>query len=261
MAAVRERYWVPKVRSGCWGCKKFQATPLDPPPPGALPNDRVSGDTAFEVIGVDFAGPIYHKRGFHLQGKAYLALFSCSLIRTVHFELLPSLETTNFIPCLKRFIARRERPRKIYSDNGGTFIKAANWIRNLRKDKRLQGYLQDFEIQWQFNLSRATWWGGQFECLIGVVKQAMYKAIGGANLNFNELSEVILDVETQINVEDDIQLPVIMASSFLHQRTILIPENEAWCEDEPSLRKSAKYHTSGKEAYYGKDGPTNILTL
>ena len=169
MAAVRERYCVPKLRSvvkkvrkECWGCKRFQVTALDPPPPGTLPNDRISGETAFEVVGVDFAGPIRYKRGSTQQGKAYLALFFCSLIRAVHLELLPDLETTTVIPCLKRFIARRGRPRKIYSDNGGTFIKAEKWIRALRKDERLQGfqgYLQDHEIQWQFNLSWAPWWG------------------------------------------------------------------------------------------------------
>ena len=91
------------------------------------------------------------------------------------------------------------RPKRIYSDNGGIFIKAANWIRTLRKDEKLQGYLQDHEILWQFNLTIAPWWGGQFERLIVVVKQAMYKAIGGANLNWNELSEVILDVEVPLS--------------------------------------------------------------
>ena len=113
MAAVRERYWVPKlqsvvkkVRKECWGCKRFQVTALDPPPPGTLPNDRISGETAFEATGEDFAGPIRYKRGSAQQGKAYLALFSCSLIRAVHLELLPNLETTTFIPCLKRYIVR-----------------------------------------------------------------------------------------------------------------------------------------------------------
>ena len=184
MADVRERYWVPmlrsvvkRVRKECWGCKRFQVTALDPPPPGTLPNHRISGETAFEAVWVDFAGPIRYKRRSGHQGKAWLALFSCSLIRAVRLELLPNLETTTFIPCLKRFIARRGRPRKIYS-RGATFIKTEKLIRALRKDERLQGYLQDHEIQWQFNLSRAPWWGGQFERLIGVVKQTMYKAIG-----------------------------------------------------------------------------------
>ena len=263
MAAVREKYWIPKLRSlvkkvrrTCWGCKRFQATPFDPPLQATLPTDRVCGEKAFEVVGVDFAGPIYYKRGSGRQGKAYLVLYSCSLIRAVHLEILPNLETSTSIPCFKPFVARRSRPRKIYSDNGGTFVKAAKWIQTLRKDERLKGYLQNHEIVWQFNLSRAPWWGGQFERLIGVVKQALYKAIGGAKLTFDELSEVILDVEVQINrrplsyVEDDIQLPVLTPWSFLFKGSILLPETEPWREGDVDFRKRAKYLKSCKDSLW-----------
>ena len=160
MAVVREKYWVPKLRSlvksvrkDCWGCKRFQATALTAPPPGLLPSDRTRGQTAFEVVGIDFAGPIRYRQTANRKGKAYLALFACSLTRAVHLELVPNLETESFIPCLKRFIARRGRPRKIYSDNGKTFIKAAKWLRQLRQDERLQELLEKYDIVWQFNLS------------------------------------------------------------------------------------------------------------
>ena len=50
---------------------------------------------------------------------------------------------------------------------------------------------------------------GQFEKLIGIMNQSMYKAIGNGQLRWYELEEVILDVETTLNnrplgyVEDD----------------------------------------------------------
>ena len=138
--------------------------------PGLLPEDRTSVGAAFEVIGTDFAGPIKYKQTKKTEGKAYLAIFVCSLSRAVHLELLSSLETTNFTTFLKRLIARRGRPRVIYSDNGGTFIKVEKWLRQIRRDERLQGLLEEYDITWKFNLSRAPWWGGQFERLIGVVK-------------------------------------------------------------------------------------------
>jgi hypothetical protein len=84
--------------------------------------------------------------------------------------------------CLKRFIARRGRPRVVYSDNGGAFIKTRKWLEKLRKDENLRGLAEECEIRWKFNLSRAPWWGGQFERLIGVVKSAMFKVIGGGYL-------------------------------------------------------------------------------
>ena len=114
-------------------------------------------------------------------------------------ERLPDLTTETFVPCLKRFIARRGRPRVIYSDNGGKFIKAAKWLKIAQKDERVLNHLEENDIKWIFNLSRAPWWGGQFERLIGVVKGAMRKVIGKGILHWNELSEMLLDVENQIN--------------------------------------------------------------
>lgn len=102
MAAVREQYWVPKlrslvksVRSECYGCKKFTATPVAAPAPGPLPEDRTLVGAAFEVVGVDFAGPIRYKQHKKSERKAYLTIFTCSLSRAVHLELLLSLETAN----------------------------------------------------------------------------------------------------------------------------------------------------------------------
>ncbi|XP_046863260.1 uncharacterized protein LOC124457005 [Xenia sp. Carnegie-2017] len=98
--------------------------------------------------------------------------------------------------------------------------------------------------------------GGQFERLIGIVKQAMYKTIGGANLKWEELCEVILDVEVQINrrplsyVEDDVQLPVLTPELFLFQRSNHLPEQKLWVESDPDLRKRARYLKSCKQALW-----------
>ena len=120
-----------------------------------MPSDHTLGGAAFEVIGTDFAGPILYKLTPRPQGKAYLVIFSCSLSQAVHLELVPSLKTSAFLPCLKRLIARRGRPRVIYSDNGSTFVKAAKWLKQGREDEKLQGYLEGHNIEWKFDLSRA----------------------------------------------------------------------------------------------------------
>ena len=73
---------------------------------------------------------------------------------------------------LKKFIARKRRPEKIYSDNGSTFVGAAGWLRKTMRDEKFSQFLAQNEIVWQFNLSRAPWWGGQFERMIGLVTNA-----------------------------------------------------------------------------------------
>jgi hypothetical protein len=252
MAAIRETYWVPKlrrlvktIRSECWGCKRFRTIAIKTPAPGYLPTNRTDGKTAFEVVGVDFAGPIRYKKT-KKESKAYLVIFACSLFRGIYLELLPDLTTETFFPCLKRFIARRGRPRVIYSDNGGTFIKAAKWLKKAQKDERVLNHLEENDIKWIFNLSRAPWWGGQFERLIGVVKGAMRKVIGKGILHWNELSEMLLDVENQINrrplsyVEDDVELPVLTPASFLFQRPNQLPEAQPHNEENRDLQKRLK---------------------
>ena len=258
MAATRERYWVPKLRSlvksvrrKCNGCMRFRTTAFTRPAPGKLPQDRTTGGTAFEVIGTDFAGPIRYKRTQRNEGKAYLAIFACSLSRAVHLELLRNMETETFISCLKCYIARCGRPRIIYLDNGGTFIKTARWISELRRDEKLRGLLEQHDISWKFNLSRAPSWGGQFERLIAIVKSAMFKVIGGAKLTWSELNEVLLDIETQINrrplsyVEDDVELPTLTPESFLRKRAKFLKA----CKDGLWRRWKREYLTALRERH------------
>ena len=166
MAKVRERFWVPTLRKlvrtiikSFWGCKRFRAIPAQSAPPGLLPRERQEGNTPFNIIGVDFAGPVKYLQKPKREQKAYLVLYSCSLTRGVFLELLSSLETKEFIQRLKQLIVRRGRPSKVYSDNAKTFTAAAKWLEKVRKDEKFNDFLSQQSIIWQFNLSRAPWRG------------------------------------------------------------------------------------------------------
>ena len=263
MTKVRSRYWVPrlrrlvrKVRKSCHGCKRFTATAYATPPPGILPTTRTQGITPYQVIGVDYAGPLQYRVSKQKEGKAYVLLYSCSLTRGIYMELLPTLEMTDFLLSLKRFVARRGRPERIYSDNGGTFRGAATWMRAVAKDEILQDYLSINQIRWQFNLSRAPWWGGQFERMIGLVKAALSKTIGNGFLRWNELEEVLLDVEVALNnrplsyVEDDVQFPVLTPNSMLFLNSNILPELKQHNIEDGDLRKRAKHLMKCKEALW-----------
>ena len=97
MAKVREKLWIPRLRKlakrllkQCWGCKRFQAVAVKSPPPGLLPRERTEGNTPFEVVGVDFAGPVkYFKKSKKelresLCGAVLLQFDSGSLSRAVN---------------------------------------------------------------------------------------------------------------------------------------------------------------------------------
>ena len=87
-------------------------------------------------------------------------LYGCSLTREVHLEVLQSLEVEEFLPSLKRLIARRGCPDIIYSDNAATLKVADKWLNKVRTDEKFHAFLADRAIHWRFNLSRAPWWGG-----------------------------------------------------------------------------------------------------
>ena len=231
----------------CNRCKRFHATPYSKPKPGYLPRNRTEGFRPFEVVGVDYAGPIKYVTKRKKEAKTYILLFACGLTRAVYIELLPDQTVDQFIPCLKRFVARRGRPNKIYSDNAKTFTTTSKWIRDIMKDEKLNEFLVNQGIVWQFNLSRAPWWGAQFERIIGLTKQAMYKVIGNARLKLNELEEILLDVEITLNnrplsyVEDDVQLPLLTPNMMLLGQKNALLEQEVTRIKDKDLRRRAKY--------------------
>ena len=79
-------------------------------------------------------------------------------------------------------ITKRGRPEKIYSDNFSTFVAAAKWLKKAVQSEEIHDFMSTQNIKWQFNMSRAPWWGGQFIRMIGIVKTVLYKTVGKALL-------------------------------------------------------------------------------
>lgn len=263
MAKVHEKYWVPRLRQlvkrhikRCYGCKRFHVSAFANPPPGNLPTDRTEGTSPFQVVGIDYAGPIKYRDSKNKEGKAYIVLYACSLSQALYLKLTKTMETEEFITTLKRFIARKGRPVKIYSDNGRTFVAAAEWLRNVMQDERLHDYLAKMNIKCQFNLSRAPWWDRQFERMVGIVKQAFNKSVGNGTLTWAELQDVLLDVEVAPNnrplsyVEEELQLPLLTPNMLQFGRPNLLPDSKAHHQENPDLRKRARYLARCKDVIW-----------
>ena len=104
-AEVRERFWIPKLR---------QLTKH------VIHLDRTSGSRQSQVIGIDFARPLTYIKKRKQEGKAYILVYSCSLTQAVYMDLMRDENLKEFLTSLQRFIARRGKPEKIYSDNVST---------------------------------------------------------------------------------------------------------------------------------------------
>ena len=194
MSHVRSLFWTLHLRRlsksvirNCYGCKIFRSLPYHSPKPGPLSKDRTEKCFWFEVIGTDYAGPIFYKTKKKSEHKAYILLFFCSVTRAMHTELVSNLTTTEFITGFKKMILRRIKPKIVYSDNAKTFKAGAKWLANINKDQELHDFLSSETIMGKFNIPKASWWGGQFERLYGLIKAILHRTIGKAQLTWAEL--------------------------------------------------------------------------
>jgi len=156
-------------------------------------------------------------------GKGWICVFTCAVYRAVHFELASSLSTKDFLECLRRFIARRGRPRVIYCDNGTNFTGAANILNKLEWEKIAKHSFAS-QIEWYFNPPAAPWWGGWWERIIGILKTLLRKILGKASLSYESLNTILCDAEAIVNAcpltymsEDPNDLKLLSPSMFLQE--------------------------------------------
>ena len=88
---------------------------------------------------------------------------------------------------------------------------------------------------------KAPWWGGYFERLIGVIKQALYKLLRRTSLRWSELEEVLLDVEINMNnrpltyIEEDIQCSILTPNSMILGRDTKMVDGNMIEDEEEDL--------------------------
>ena len=127
---IRGRQFVRKVIHKCVLCRRHDAKSYRPPDPPALPPYRVTEDYPFSYTGVDFAGPLYVKESQDVK-KVYNALFTSTVSRAVHLDIVSDLTAEAFLRCFRRFTARGGVPLEIRSDNDKTLKSAAKTLSTL----------------------------------------------------------------------------------------------------------------------------------
>ncbi|GFX36854.1 integrase catalytic domain-containing protein [Trichonephila clavipes] len=164
--------------------------------PTPLPPDRVTDCAPFEIVGIDFAGPLFLKDG----RKVWITLFTCAVYRAIHLELVNSLTSDAFLLALRCFIARRGRPRTIYCDNGTNFRGAFNDLSKLNWSKIVEE-TRTPKILWKFIPPTAAWWGGWGKGWVRTVKDCFFlkRTLGRSVLKYDELYTVLCDCESIIN--------------------------------------------------------------
>ncbi|XP_047027021.1 uncharacterized protein LOC124635227 isoform X2 [Helicoverpa zea] len=207
LAAVRHEYWPLGGRNlakstvhKCVKCQRFSGRTVQPIM-GNLPKERVQLEFPFLETGTDYAGPILladrKGRGCRLI-KSYICVFVCLATRAVHLELVSDLTKHAFIAALNRFIARRGKPKTIFSDNGTTFIGTCNELADiLRQD--FSSVMANTGINFSFIPAYTPHFGGLWESAVKSVKHHLRRILGLAHLTYEEMSTCLIQIEAILN--------------------------------------------------------------
>ena len=196
------------VCSQCVVCRRAAPKP-QPQLMGELPEDRVTYIPAFNVTGMDFAGPFTLKKGHTRKPvyvKAYICVFICFATKAIHIEVISDLTTPALIAGIMRFVSRRSAPHTIHSDNGSNFKGASHQLRDLYKflhsqetNSVVQQHLLQHRITWNTIPERSPQFGGLWEAAVKSMKHHLKRVVGSQILTYEELQTVTCQVEACLN--------------------------------------------------------------
>jgi hypothetical protein len=217
-ASLNRRYHIigirRRVRSITRSCIICRRTSVKPhhQKMGKLPSERITPtypEPIFSTVGVDYAGPVRVKSGpvrKPILTKAYICVFVAMSVKAVHIEVVSDLTTEAFLSCLRRFIARRSKPRLIMSDHGTNFVGANRELKILTEFLQersnhdvITRFCSSQAIQWKFIPERAPHFGGIWEAAVKSLKTTLKRVIGDIVLNFEELTTILTQIEACLN--------------------------------------------------------------
>lgn len=234
LSAIRENYWViggrnlaRKTTFSCIRC--FRVNPKDANQiMGVLPEDRVRPMPPFYNTGVDYAGPFLIKskqgRGAKLT-KCYVCLFVCFSTKCIHLELVSELTADAFVATFRRFVSRRGKPARMYSDNGTTFTGANSALKELGKFLKNQAIslsecFENEGVSWRFIPANSPNFGGLWEAGVKSCKIHLKKIMGNASLTFENFITLLAQIEAVLNSR-----PLVPLSPSPNDMDVLTPSH------------------------------------
>ena len=225
---VQQKTWILGIRNAirsiknkCVTCRKGRAQTIAPVMAGLL-EERLDASTAFTKVGVDYFGSFILNMGPRNE-KQWCCLFTCLTMRAVHIEVVPKLDTDSCLNAIMRFIAQRDKPSSLISDNGTNFVGAerefagnvAAWNKEGIEEHLIQG-----GIRWKFNPPAAPQFGRVLERLVRSCKKAMYAVLGSRTVTEDVLSTTMCIVEQTLNAK-----PLTPVSSDKNYLVALTPNH------------------------------------
>ena len=91
--------------------------------------------------------------------KVYLCLFTCVTTRAIHLKIAQDLTAETFLLAFRKSAGWRSLPKIMISDNGSTYMSAAEELHKLMELTEVTEKLGRKGVSWQFILERACGMG------------------------------------------------------------------------------------------------------
>ena len=189
------------------------------------PSNKVIRSLPFQNTGLDYFGPLYIKRGSHVDRKKVCVwLVTCVTARAIHLEIVADLSAEEFLLALRRFTARWGKPQRIVLDNAPQFKLTKSSVdvawENAIRDTDVQSLIVEQRIKWSFIVQLSPWMGEFYDRLVGISKMALRKATGKACLTMLQLQTLLTETEAIINSR-----PLTYLGEDLNDRIALTPSH------------------------------------
>lgn len=235
LSSINQKYWltsgmrqVKKITHKCLDCFKLKAKAAQQLM-GSLPRQRVTASRPFQIVGIDYAGPLDVKNSRirrALVSKGYVCIFVCFTTKAIHLELASDLSSNTFLACFKRFISRRGMPTEAFCDNGGAFRGASNQLLDLYKlcsstdhQTFVHNYCSEQGIKFHFVPSYSPVFAGLAEAAVKSMKFHLKRVIKKSVFTYEQLNTILTQIEAILNSRP--LLPI--SSSDIADFTYLTP--------------------------------------
>ena len=215
-ALVQQQFAIVKLRAAlrtivlrCVTCHKRRADTLSPMM-ADLPRERLAfKEPPFSNTGVDYFGPFYVSVKRSTE-KRWGFLFTCLTTRVVHFEVVPSMDTSSCVMGIERFIGRN-----FIASEKELLHNISNWNQQVLTDALVKK-----RISWKFNPPSAPHHGGVWERVVRSFKHVFYAVLGNRRLTHEILTTTFCLVEQSLNAR-----PLVPASSDATDLDALTPNH------------------------------------